>query len=227
MVIRKDEAVSGEEAVDRMSIRETEAPSVKKAVSPLERWAMIAEAAYYRAQKRGFIGGNPMGDWIEAEREIDADYAIDYSKIMMPMNPSEIMEQFSKAFTGVVGQSDSGLSEALEKQRKNVEALADANKRVFGDIRDMMERQTGMFRRIMDQAISPMKGRAESASSKGAAQQAELIRLGLEKTLVSMRETAESIIKANTEALDAANQRMAESMSAFKQLAQKLNSGKS
>jgi len=33
---------------------------------------MIQLAAYLRAEKRGFQGGDPMHDWIEAEREIDA-----------------------------------------------------------------------------------------------------------------------------------------------------------
>ena len=37
-----------------------------------ERLRMIAEAAYYRAQRRGFQGGDPGRDWVEAEAEIDA-----------------------------------------------------------------------------------------------------------------------------------------------------------
>jgi hypothetical protein len=32
--------------------------------------AMIAEAAYYRAQKRGFAPGHELQDWIEAEAEV-------------------------------------------------------------------------------------------------------------------------------------------------------------
>ena len=36
-----------------------------------ERW--IAEAAYFRAERRGFVGGDPIRDWIEAEHEIDAE----------------------------------------------------------------------------------------------------------------------------------------------------------
>jgi hypothetical protein len=32
---------------------------------------MIAEAAYYRALARGFSGGDPLADWLEAEAEID------------------------------------------------------------------------------------------------------------------------------------------------------------
>jgi hypothetical protein len=30
----------------------------------------IAENAYYRALARGFDGGNPVADWLEAERDI-------------------------------------------------------------------------------------------------------------------------------------------------------------
>ena len=39
-------------------------------VSPEERQRMIAEAAYFRALQRGF-GGDPVADWLAAEREID------------------------------------------------------------------------------------------------------------------------------------------------------------
>ena len=37
-----------------------------------ERHRMIETAAYYRAQKRGFSDGDPVADWFEAEREIEA-----------------------------------------------------------------------------------------------------------------------------------------------------------
>lgn len=40
-------------------------------VDPAERSRRIAEAAYYRAQRRGFCPGCEMEDWLEAEREID------------------------------------------------------------------------------------------------------------------------------------------------------------
>lgn len=40
-------------------------------VTPEQRYRMICDAAYYRAERRGFIGGNPEQDWVEAELEID------------------------------------------------------------------------------------------------------------------------------------------------------------
>ena len=36
-----------------------------------ERRRRIAEAAYYRAQRRGFEPGGEEQDWLEAERDID------------------------------------------------------------------------------------------------------------------------------------------------------------
>lgn len=42
-----------------------------EALAPADqRQAWIAEAAYYRAERRGFRGGCPIEDWLEAEREI-------------------------------------------------------------------------------------------------------------------------------------------------------------
>ncbi|WP_297504430.1 DUF2934 domain-containing protein [Ferrovum sp.] len=38
----------------------------------LDREEMIAVAAYYRAERRGFNGGDTLADWLEAEAEVDA-----------------------------------------------------------------------------------------------------------------------------------------------------------
>ena len=42
------------------------------AVTPEQRMAWIAEAAYYRAERRGFCGGDDTADWFAAEAEVDA-----------------------------------------------------------------------------------------------------------------------------------------------------------
>jgi len=41
-------------------------------VSDDRRHALIAETAYLRAAARGFSGGDPVADWLESEREVDA-----------------------------------------------------------------------------------------------------------------------------------------------------------
>ena len=42
-----------------------------RTINPDERNRMIREAAYFRALKRGFKNGDPLQDWVAAEREID------------------------------------------------------------------------------------------------------------------------------------------------------------
>lgn len=43
----------------------------KTGIAPEERHRMIAETAYFLAQERGFTAGDPVSDWIEAERRVD------------------------------------------------------------------------------------------------------------------------------------------------------------
>ncbi|HEY7641040.1 MAG TPA: DUF2934 domain-containing protein [Steroidobacteraceae bacterium] len=39
------------------------------------REARIAEAAYWRAERRGFAPGQELDDWLAAEKEVDGDSA--------------------------------------------------------------------------------------------------------------------------------------------------------
>lgn len=41
-------------------------------ISPEERFQMISEAAYFRAEQRGFLVGDDLADWLAAEAEVDA-----------------------------------------------------------------------------------------------------------------------------------------------------------
>jgi hypothetical protein len=52
--------------------RSKPATKLPKTITPDLRHRIIAEAAYYRAESRGFAGGDPELDWLEAESEVDA-----------------------------------------------------------------------------------------------------------------------------------------------------------
>jgi hypothetical protein len=47
----------------------------KKPASDHELQQMISEKAYFRALSRGFQGGDPVEDWIVAEREINKKFS--------------------------------------------------------------------------------------------------------------------------------------------------------
>ena len=46
--------------------------STAASIEPARRESMIAEAAYYRSERRSFAPGGEFDDWLEAEREIDS-----------------------------------------------------------------------------------------------------------------------------------------------------------
>lgn len=53
----------------KVTANKPKAPKLK--VTPEQRHFMIAEAAYYRAERRGFEGGYEWQDWMDAEAEIE------------------------------------------------------------------------------------------------------------------------------------------------------------
>ena len=54
--------------ITKSNLQQRELPSL----SPT-REARIAEAAYWRAERRGFAPGHELDDWLSAEREIDEE----------------------------------------------------------------------------------------------------------------------------------------------------------
>jgi len=56
----------------KVPARKTPPAGILLPVSHEERWRMVAEAAYYIAQRRGFVGGDANADWVAAEAEVDA-----------------------------------------------------------------------------------------------------------------------------------------------------------
>lgn len=55
----------------RARVKAAKAPA-PQAVTAERRLVLIAEAAYYRAERRGFQPGGEMADWLEAEAEVEA-----------------------------------------------------------------------------------------------------------------------------------------------------------
>jgi hypothetical protein len=53
-------------------VREPSAARSRVTVSAEKRRAMIAEAAYLRAERRGFSAGREEEDWLAAEKEVDS-----------------------------------------------------------------------------------------------------------------------------------------------------------
>lgn len=62
---KKPEAVAAKKSTSAVK-------AVKVRISEDERMRMIAENAYFRAERRGFVGGSTELDWLEAEKEVNS-----------------------------------------------------------------------------------------------------------------------------------------------------------
>ena len=51
--------------------QQTEQAHAAATLGPQDRYHSIAEAAYLRAEHRGFLPGCELQDWLEAEAEVD------------------------------------------------------------------------------------------------------------------------------------------------------------
>jgi hypothetical protein len=71
--VKVSEAASTRATGINVGARSIMAKSTTK-ISPEERQRMIEEAAYLRAEQRGFCGGNEMQDWLDAESEINMKF---------------------------------------------------------------------------------------------------------------------------------------------------------
>lgn len=66
----KKAAPAVKKSAPKASPKKVEAKKVRT-ISEEERMQMIATAAYFKAEQRGFVGGNPDMDWADAEAEVN------------------------------------------------------------------------------------------------------------------------------------------------------------
>jgi hypothetical protein len=64
----EQQSTSGAATITDANLERREIPSFSDS-----REARIAEAAYWRAERRGFAPGHELDDWLQAEKEVDGD----------------------------------------------------------------------------------------------------------------------------------------------------------
>jgi len=72
--VRQRKAPSGQapsDAAHTASSHTTSSHTTAATAPPVDRYASIAQAAYFRSQHRGFKPGREIEDWLAAEAEVD------------------------------------------------------------------------------------------------------------------------------------------------------------
>ncbi len=105
----------------------------------------------------------------------------------------------------------------MDAQKRNIEAIVQANRLSFEGSQALMHRQGEIIR----QAVEEVSRAVQALSTAGTAdevmaKQAELIKEAFERTLANVRELAEMGAKSNQEAVEVLNQRVSDSLDELK-----------
>lgn len=141
--------------------------SETRTVSARRRREMIAEAAYYRAEKRGFTGGDPIADWVAAEAEVDALLPAGRTPRAAPRAPAKAQRAAAKA-----GAASQHLAQELAER---LEEAATAATRGLAALRRKLARITGAGRRDFEldvERLAALRDRVR-ASLKELSEQGE------------------------------------------------------
>lgn len=114
----------------------------------------------------------------------------------------------------------------VSSQRKNIDALTQANKLAYDGLQAVVKRQAEILRQTVDEIAQATKDITEPGNPQDkAAKQAELAKESFERALANLRELSEMVAKANTEAFDLLNKRFSQNLDevrdAFAKLAKK------
>lgn len=115
----------------------------------------------------------------------------------------------------------------LAANKKNFEAVAQANQIMIESVQAVAKRQAEIMREAAEQASAALQDMAKAgAPEEKIAQQADLVKGAMEKAMSNARELAELAAKSNQEAVDVINKRVSESLDEMRDVAVKSGSMK-
>jgi phasin family protein len=132
------------------------------------------------------------------------------------------LPDFEKMFAGMQ-MPGVDMNAMLEAQRKNVEALVEANKVAAAGYQEIFQRQVALVEAAIADAQAQMGNvQGQPMSAEQAQKNMEVVRTQMEKALASARELAELAQKANTGAFDVIRTRFDEAVAEFTEAAKKM-----
>jgi phasin family protein len=107
-------------------------------------------------------------------------------------------------------------------QRKNLEALTQANQLAVEGVQAVARRQVEIARQAIDEFSAIVRDfTAPTSPEDRLAKQAEFSKQAIEKGIANARELTEMVTKANTEAFNVLNKRVTESFDEVREFAKK------
>jgi len=133
------------------------------------------------------------------------------SDLALETDPRRIVEKLRLPGTDI--------ERIVSSQRENVEALTHANQIATDTFQAIARRQAEIMQELFESARQSMRSLSETnAPGDRAIKQTELANAAFEAALLNMRQLAEMVAKANSDAFDVINRRVAASLDELKNM---------
>ena len=141
---------------------------------------------------------------------------------MFTIDPQQMMAQWQTALESI-NLPGVDMSKILDAQRKNVEAITQANRIALEGVQSLMQRQAEIMQQSVEEATKMMQNfDPASDPTERVAQQTALAQEAFQQALDRMRELAEMANKSQAEAFEAIQARFTESLEEIRGSMQKL-----
>lgn len=132
------------------------------------------------------------------------------------------MQEFTKLFGDLKLPNMGGAEALMAAHQRNIEALSAANRIAMEGAQTVAKRHMELMQQTMTELTDTLRGLASpGAPQEKAAEQAELLKRAYERAVSNTHEMSEVIRRANAEAVDLLNKRIAEAMDEVKTLVAK------
>lgn len=127
-----------------------------------QRRQMIAEAAYFKAERRGFNGGDAVRDWCEAEAEIDARLRRGTDGQLIERIET-VLDAAAKRLSSVRRKVARLSQEAREEWQRDIDRLATLRETLALRLDELKEQGERAGRKLREQADTIREEVAELA----------------------------------------------------------------
>jgi phasin family protein len=136
-------------------------------------------------------------------------FEADFSKLM---NPSKIMGEFK-----VPGFD---MNVLMDVQRKNIEMIATINQAVVENLQSFAQRQVELMQHVFEETSSMMNTMISATTpQEKVVCQAEATKKFAEQCMTNVRDTAEAIVKCNSQTMETVSNRMSDNLVELRGLA--------
>ncbi len=118
------------------------------------------------------------------------------------------------------------LDAIVSSQKKNMEALTNANRLAFEGMQAVMQRQGELLRQSVEEYAKTAQSMTDMKDPQEAiARQTDLAKQGFERMISNMREMSELMAKSNNEVFELLNKRFSETLEEMKGMMDKAEAG--